>query len=147
MTSMEQDSTWLGCGRDDCEELSDEEPWDPIIRLADINKEFQEDEAIFEGKELPVYDDIKAGPRNLGPDRKRLSPIELFSKLWPVILMQAVVIQTNVYYLRTEQAIVDHQVLLTVRELYVWLGLHIKMMLCWSGNQDDYFYSTRPQWL
>ena len=121
-----------------------EEPWDPELKLADIDKEFCEDEELFAGEELPVYNDIGAGPRNLGPNRRKLSALDVFGKVWPLVLMKAIVVQTNLYYVRSQPATGKLEPLLTVRELYVWMGLHIKIMLCWSTCQDDYFLPNRP---
>ena len=67
----------------------------------------------------------------------KFSPLQFFLLLFPEVLLQLIVTQTNLYYLQSQPARMER--LLSLEELYVWMGLHIKMMRHWSHDQDAYF--------
>lgn len=97
---------------------------------------------VWEAPEGPIYDDTGAGPCNLPDDCKTREPGEVLLLLFPLVLWKNIVTQTNLYYAqcaRAKREKIHRGQFVTVSELTTWVGLHMKMMSCWTGNQDDYF--------
>ena len=92
---------------------------------------------LWEGPRLPYYDGRQARPKSVPPKAKSWTGLSWFIALFPLILFKHVVTHTNLYYLQREHQ--GKAALLTVHELFVWIGLHIRMMMHWSGGQDNYF--------
>ena len=92
---------------------------------------------LWEGPRLPYYDGRKAGPKNVPPGAKKWTGLQWFLTLFPLAMVKHVVTHTNLYYLQSNPE--GKADMLTVHELFVWIGLHIKMMMHWSGGQDYFF--------
>ena len=123
-----------GFGSDEDDSSGDE--MDPELASDEELKSFRKT-TLWEGKELPYYDGRHAGPKNVPPEASRWTGLQWFLLLFPLAMLQHVVIHTNLYYLQCEPE--GTAAMLTVHELFVWIGLHIKMMMHWSGGQDSYF--------
>jgi hypothetical protein len=128
------DDIHMGFGSD--EDDSSDDDVNPELSDAKELKSFKKT-TLWEGKDLPYYDGRKAGPTNVPPAAKDWTGLEWFLTLFPVVMFEHIVVHTNLYYLQEEP--VGRAPMLTVHELFVWLGLHIKMMMHWSGTQDSYF--------
>lgn len=109
-----------------------------IKDCAPVDRKFERVE-LWEGKELPIYDGRGAGPCNLPPNKADLGPLDFFLLLFPMVLVECIVTQTNLYYVQLRKQGDKLEPLLTVREFFVWVGLHIKMVNQWSRNQDSYW--------
>ena len=110
------------------------------IKVADINTTFRRVSLWEPPDALPMYDDTDAGPDNMPKGYKTFGPLQIFLLLLPLTLLQAVVTQTNLYYLQNLSPAEKLKPLLTVLELAVWIGIQLKMMMFWCGAQDDYWY-------
>ena len=91
---------------------------------------------LWQGPWLPDYDDRKSGPRNLPKNHKEMSPLDFLLLLFPLYLLKFITIQTNLKALQEGQ---DPSAFMTLHEFCVYIGLHLLMMLNWSGTQDSYF--------
>ena len=135
------------------------EEWDPCVEphdeahidfgahnLRPIDEKFHKLDGTWEAKRGPVYNDIGAGPKDMPPNYKHMKSVELFSLLFPTDLMEIIVMQTNLYIRQehTGEPIRKLPQLVTVKELYVWMGLHIKMMRNWCFDQDAYWKDRGP---
>ena len=114
--------------------------------LPALDENFRKINGTWEAPRGPMYNEVGHGPQNMPPNYKHLTPIEMFTVLFPVTLMQLIAVYTNVY-IEQEFAKPQRQgdklpERVTVRELYVWVGLHIKMMRNWCGDQDAYWRGT-----
>ena len=69
---------------------------------------------------------------------KGFTPLQILLLLCPLLQFKNVSIQTNLYFLQKNPD-GDHNELMTVRELFVWIGLHLKMMRNWGHSQDNHF--------
>lgn len=104
--------------------------------LPPINLRFRKTD-LWECKRPPLYDDRTAGARNAPARPRDLSPLDIVLLFFPLPLWKLVVLQTNLYFLQQNPNRLDR--LLTVRELFVWVGLHLMMINTWSHNQDAYW--------
>ena len=129
-----------GYGRDQDEPdaLSDQEEDeknDPnvfdIDGIPDINKTFRKT-PLWEGKELPEYDDRDAGPANMPDGYKDFTPLGISLLLFPLDLWRMIVMQINLGHLieNPDQA----RLYVTLRELFVWVALHLMMMRAWTRS-------------
>ena len=133
-----------GHGDDDEEEpLAD--VYSDDLKLASMNPNFHKvTSKLWQARPIAVYDDHGAGPRNM-PDRVRsFSPLQIFMLFFPLALAQAVVAQTNLYYVQTKPPGDKLAPFFTVREFFTWLGLHIKMLRTWCGRQNQFWTENAP---
>ena len=135
----EHDDDLLGFGHP---EESDDNLDDNIVeegdlKMADLDtKCFRKD--LWEAPPSVPYDDRESGPANMPDGHQRFSPLQIFLLLFPLELVRVIVVQTNLYYLQSLPEVLEP--LLTVKELFVFIALHMMMTSCWGGSQDFFFW-------
>ena len=133
----------FGRGEDEDDALSDQSESDgecfDVKDIPDVNRTFRKT-PLWESKELPPYDDGKAGPnKDAMPDGfMSFTPLQIFLLLFPLDTWRSIVVQTNLGVLRNQCG----GAALTLHELFVWVALQIMMMRAWSGAQDAYWQGT-----
>ena len=143
---------------DDASEESDDEKYidvppnwfgtPPNMDLGDeLNTNFKKTK-LWEAPETnaPYFSEESSGPRNLPDNVDKLSVLQLLFLLLPLELLDMIVLQTNLCYVRKCTAAgktPSRRRLIKVNDLIVWLGLHMKMTKLWSGSQDDFFSAER----
>ena len=140
--AKEYDADLLGFGHQgDGDE--DEKVWDDInvdggddVKLADLDTKFTRS-PLWEAPAGTPYDGRDAGPTNMPDGYKKFSPLQIFLLLFPVELFRLIVTQTNLYYLQGAPEVLEP--LMTLKELFVFVALHMMMLNSWTGAQNDFF--------
>ena len=105
------------------------------VKLADLDTKFTRS-PLWEAPGTP-YDGRDAGPTNMPDGYKKFSPLQIFLLLFPVELFRLIVTQTNLYYLQGAPEVLEP--LMTLKELFVFVALHMMMLNSWTGAQNDFF--------
>ena len=135
--ARDDDDDAHGFGNDDdsCSDEEDNVDRNILHNLPALDNTWSKTE-LWQGPWLPVYDDRKSGPQNMPKDRKTMTPLGFFLLMFPLYLLKYITLQTNLKALQCGEKV---DAFMTLHELCVYLGLHIMMMLSWSGQQDSYF--------
>jgi hypothetical protein len=113
--------------------------WDDP-ELPDLDMKFKKS-GLWQAPEMPLYDERHYGPQNMPDGYRKFSPLQIFTLLFPLKLWELIKMHTNLYawQLADESHTEQNPVDVTVKELLVWVALHLKMMRAWHGQQDQYW--------
>ena len=113
------------------------------LNLPVVDKHFHKQELWQHSEEkVPFFDEGKTGPRNMPDGVENFTILQIFLLLFPLSTLEAIVVQTNLYYAQCcvrDKEPIQASKFLQLKELMWWLGLHMKFTKEWCGAQDAYF--------